>query len=717
MKEGYTAREIAEALGVTKRAVIKRAVSEDWSFREETARGGRRRLYLFDRLPAAVQAALIKVEDAPAEGSGTSAFAAASPEEQLVALARAELVEAIYKKVEALSRGSRRARTRALDRALEAYAARAWRPTVPAPDGGEREILALLGPVSRPTLYRWKKTFEAAGLDALLPARRSRPRAIPEDIRIEIERMIWERPRPSRKIYQYLLVAFSNRKDLPSYHTVHRYVSDYKREHREALTLAHKGEGAWRHSFQPALGSASAQARRPNDLWEIDTTPADVMTKDGRRHKVIGLIDVCSRRAVARLFPTSNGWGIAQTLRAGILKLGIPCAIRMDNGRDYQSRLVQEICRELSIETPRLPFRAPEKKPHIERFFRTLSEGLFAELTGYTGSSLLNRPETIRVNYTAEELQEIINRWIDNVYEETVHRSLGRRPREAYQVPGFQPRVIRDERQLDLLLMPARSHVVRKGAIRRVLHGQELIYFHEKLLALNGKRVDIKLDMADAGRIYVFHNRHFVCEAVDVVASGIPYQELIAHAKRHKKAIKERVRAERRLAHSGPIDRRLHELIAAKEAERPAIFLGRTEVVELEKYRPAVEGTPPAANSTEHGDPPSAAPLAGSTDCAVLNIRKRTTVQAFPERPPDPENEPLFWEDGDPFFLDGWKKWIWCHVHMLWEGKELSPRTLQWMEEYKKTDEYRFFFVENDFLAVYRWKERKFMEQQGGGAR
>jgi len=53
MKEGYTAREIAEALGVTKRAVIKRANKEAWPFQEvpNSHGGGRQRLYLTSGLP------------------------------------------------------------------------------------------------------------------------------------------------------------------------------------------------------------------------------------------------------------------------------------------------------------------------------------------------------------------------------------------------------------------------------------------------------------------------------------------------------------------------------------------------------------------------------------------------------------------------------------------------------------------------------------------
>lgn len=56
------ARKIAEALGVTKRAVQRRAIQEDWSYANKNARGGKRRTYEVAKLPFRVQAALLARE-------------------------------------------------------------------------------------------------------------------------------------------------------------------------------------------------------------------------------------------------------------------------------------------------------------------------------------------------------------------------------------------------------------------------------------------------------------------------------------------------------------------------------------------------------------------------------------------------------------------------------------------------------------------------------
>lgn len=51
----YGFAEIAESLGVTKRAVEMRAAEEHWTFQEVQVRGGRRKLFPLKRLPDAVK--------------------------------------------------------------------------------------------------------------------------------------------------------------------------------------------------------------------------------------------------------------------------------------------------------------------------------------------------------------------------------------------------------------------------------------------------------------------------------------------------------------------------------------------------------------------------------------------------------------------------------------------------------------------------------------
>ena len=629
-------------------------------------------------------------------------FASASPIAQARALARAELIRALEERIEKLQEQGEN-RVQSLAAILEAYAARTWDPTVALPEG-EKPIFDLLREVSIPTFYRWKKAFEVRGLDGLLPRRRFSSIKFADDIRREIEKLIWERSRKGGQIWRILKAAFPDRKDFPCKRTVQRYVKKYKAEHREALALALEGESAWRHKFQVALGNASEKAKEPNDYWEIDTTPADLLCKDGRRYKVIGLLDVYSRRAICRIWPTSNGWAIAQTLRAAILAWGIPRHLIRDNGRDYQSRLVDQVCAELGIETPPIPYRRPDLKPHVERFFRTLSENFFSELTGFTGNNLLTRPEVIRLNYEPEEVQGLMDKWIASAYEEEVHRSLGKRPREAFQKPGWQPRVVADERQLDLLLMPARTMRVRQGAIRRTIHGQELVYYHPALLDYNGQYLQVRVDMMDASRIHVWDARGYLCEAREVAAAGLTVQEIVDAQKKRKKAIKEMIRAQREALEDGPVDRNFKRYLEYKEKMKPAILPPKGERVEV---------GPPIAADLDFQDMEETPPAPPERE-APAQIIALPDPSRDPSCVPDPDWEPVFWEGDDPFFIDGWRKYVWIHKERLWKGLPICEATQKWKEEYEKTREYELMFVKYDALQPYRWMAKKASEGGGG---
>lgn len=58
-ERAYTIREIADALGLNPSSVKRRAAREEWPFEEATGRGGKRRLFPLESLPAEVQKALL----------------------------------------------------------------------------------------------------------------------------------------------------------------------------------------------------------------------------------------------------------------------------------------------------------------------------------------------------------------------------------------------------------------------------------------------------------------------------------------------------------------------------------------------------------------------------------------------------------------------------------------------------------------------------------
>lgn len=86
----------------------------------------------------------------------------------------------------------------------------------------------------------------------------------------------------------------------------------------------------WKNNYMPAFGDASADVPYFGHTLEADSTPADVITSDGKRLAVIGAIDVFSRRAMIIIAPTSKSIAIAACIRKTMIVWGIFSRFRKD---------------------------------------------------------------------------------------------------------------------------------------------------------------------------------------------------------------------------------------------------------------------------------------------------------------------------------------------------------------------------------------------------
>jgi transposase InsO family protein len=251
----------------------------------------------------------------------------------------------------------------------------------------------------------------------------------------------------------------------------------------------------------------SEAAKYANMIWELDGTPADLLCADGKRYMILGAIDVYSRRVVYSVEEKSNSYAIARLLRKAILRLGVPEQVVIDNGRDYTSNHFNSICLHLGIDQKIVAPFSGDLKPHIERSFRTLSE-MFEELSGYSGHSVAekmaiksrksyedrqksiekwraeqklgkeeakkiwiakeNDGQIIEVKYSAEQLQQIIDAWVAQIYETRIHsgKNMSLSPLEKWAKTPAPPKTIENERTLDLLLGESATRMVGKEGIR-----------------------------------------------------------------------------------------------------------------------------------------------------------------------------------------------------------------------------------------------------------
>ena len=323
----------------------------------------------------------------------------------------------------------------------------------------------------------------------------------------------------------------------PKVQTVRAWLRRWRRENRREL-LAVTNPDLDRSSHKPAGGDAADSVLRLNQLWELDSTPADVICADGKRYAIVAAIDIWSRQARVLVVPTSRATAISALLRRCILEWGVPEAVRMDEGKDYTSRHVLGVLADLEIEHRPCPPYTPEAKPFVERFLGTLTRDLFATLPGFAGHDVAQaqelrsrksfsarRGEDDAVMYgaelTAKELQERCDVWCEAIYGRRPHSGLGGASPFACRASWPHPvRRVHDERALDALLAePAGGgwRTVRKAGIRL----DNADYIAGELGPLVGERVSIRRDAADPDRIFVYLACGiFVCVAEDPGRTG-----------------------------------------------------------------------------------------------------------------------------------------------------------------------------------------------------
>jgi transposase InsO family protein len=103
-----------------------------------------------------------------------------------------------------------------------------------------------------------------------------------------------------------------------------------------------------------------------------------------------------------------------------------PETLVVDHGKAFLSAHVISVCTRLGISIqPAQPLK-PTDKPTVERFFKTLREGLIQYLPAYKGPDIYSRGEQVedKAFFFLNELEDVIREWIALVYHRTPHSGL-----------------------------------------------------------------------------------------------------------------------------------------------------------------------------------------------------------------------------------------------------------------------------------------------------
>ena len=604
--QGFTANKIAEVLGVSKQAIMKRAKKEGWPHENGKNRAKR---FLIEGLPGDIRARVIQRKESPyikgmvlptrgdldlgQARALLAKFDGAPVWSRRKAEARGEVVEAFARFSE--DRGQRtevRGQRSEVKSLTEMKAAFINRYNIGNNHLGiSPEVYGVITSISRASLDLWRSKKKVFGLAGLLDAAtRGKPagKITPEmaDYIIGIKRAkIHTRP---VRIYEYLKNKFGGPGvDLPHDATVRRFVTRWEKDNGSLVAFL-KNPDKWRSDYQAAFGDASEKAEYFLHMIEFDNTPADVMCTDGR-YTITGAIDIFTRKARAMVVPTSKSVAVAGLMRRIILDWGLFDVMITDNGKDYASKHIEAACGALSIEPHFTAPFTPEAKPHIERFFRSMSMSLFEELSGYIGHSVADRKDiesqksfasrmfkkdqVIEVRMTAEELQAVLDTWTDKIYHQRKHSTLGMTPEQKAGESRQPVKKILDERVLDILLAPVgRPTVSKKG-----LKYQNGRYVAPELADFVKQKVQIRRDLSDAGTLYVFDSdSKFICIAKDASLEGITVEEAVEARNRQKKRVREQARALKSLAKEAGDP--MGDLLEAKREASGQVFSFRREV-------------------------------------------------------------------------------------------------------------------------------------------
>lgn len=533
MKDAYTAKELAEALGITPRAVSFRADKAGWAVASNVGQGKSWRAvaYLSASLPADVRAAVIAFEARDLPAVAAPAAPALTEAQRAKALAKADLVR-LY--VEALAKAPHGDKGAARDGFLAAYHGGVW-----------AKLLEVLGPVSWKSLERWKAVSSRTGSALKLADTRGGQR-IPSkltDKHCQILLNLARHPNRPRvaEVCRMAREAFRHAK-LPDCHdvTMRRFLARWSQQNYGEWVFARQGKKAWNDQCCPYIERDYSRIAVGDilvaDGHVLNFEVLDPETGKAARHELILWYDMASNYPLGwEILPTENTLAIASALRRACLRLGkIPQVAYLDNGKAFKGKFftgvdltqcgLGGVFQELGIATIfAWPYHGQSKT--IERFFETFAE-LERWAPPHVGTSIATKPPRLmrgeklhRKLYeaaggrplTVDEAHAAVAIWFDAYADRQQRGHLdGRTPGEVFAAgrgPGLSDAELA---KLRICMMSKLIRSIDRNGVR--LLGQ---YYYHPLLHHLRHKVLVRYDSQDPKRVLVYDEagQNLICEA------------------------------------------------------------------------------------------------------------------------------------------------------------------------------------------------------------
>lgn len=573
-KEWFTAAELASKPGLpaTESGTIRKAKRESWKSQKRQARGGGLE-YHISSLPAETQAAIRaqQIDNAAAADISITEFLEDTDDQKLKAFEQKKAREAAMAKFVALP-AAKKERARAKEwliheanlyieanqhkriDGLQHFCSDLSDSLIIVPNTFKPHLTQLHGHVHLhpSTLRDWEKKFKEKGIAALVDnygTRKGKSKiAQNQELKKIVLACLNQQPHITGKKVKAYLEAAHAELNIVSAKSIDRFLTGWKKDNHHAWVYATNPD-KWKNELMPAFGSHHESITRPNQLWELDSTPGDWMLTDGR-HSVIGTIDMYTRKLKLLVSKTSKASAVCQVVRKAIKDWGVPEMFRTDNGKDYISEQFVTFARDLEIPIDLCNPFASEEKGTVERAFRTMSHGILDLLPGFIGhnvadrkviearksfaSRILKKDEVVEVALSSAELQEKLDQWTEHVYMHDEHAGLdGQTPWEVDSSWTGTLNRITDDRALDMLLAEvAGIRTITKKGIALDRHH----YIAQELGHLVGSEVRLRRDESDIGNVFVYQlDGEYICQAKCHKILGISSAEAATAAKSSSK--------------------------------------------------------------------------------------------------------------------------------------------------------------------------------------
>ena len=413
------------------------------------------------------------------------------------------------------------------------------------------------------TLYRWLRAYRKFGLMGLVDSRGSADTAqavfSPEAATRLLTMYLTTAKLSLKTCYQNILFINKNENKgwkIPALRTVHKWVED--NVPKPVRILQREGQKAYDAQCAPYIQKDLSDVA-PGAIWVGDHHQFDFWI----RHKnswvrpwITAWMDMKSRCLVGwHLSACPNQTTVLISMRVGIEKYGPPDAVKIDNGKDYDSQMFTGITKKtrkagyldeflvsgiygmmnISVSFA-IPYNAKAKP--IERLFATVASQFSKTIPTYCGKDTASRPEELRFKLeqqsiidsalTFDTLAEKFSAWTE-AYNNTVHSGAGMEGKSPAQVLSMRlsKRVISSD-VLDMLMCVWSGKLkVGKNGIRfkGLLYGQ----YEPRILQQFGKIVRVSYNPADLRTITVYDSeslqRLCIAEQNQLVKYGSPVGE------------------------------------------------------------------------------------------------------------------------------------------------------------------------------------------------